>query len=96
MIATFPWQYFVIELSMSIIAQEEIMAEQIFHEPKQNIFYIFDDGHGDYNRSYEQYERDIDYADYSTDHRDNNYRNYEKKVPKTKKERIQNILNHYE
>ena len=39
-----------------------------------------DDGHGDYNRSYEQYENnDIDYADYSTDHRDNNYRNFEKK-----------------
>ena len=40
---------------------------------------LLDDGHGDYNRSYEQYENnDIDYADYSTDHRDNNYRNFEK------------------
>lgn len=29
---------------------------------------LLDDGHGDYNRSYEQYENnDIDYADYSTD-----------------------------
>ena len=38
---------------------------------------LLDDGHGDYNRSYEQYENnDIDYADYSTDHRDNNYRIY--------------------
>ena len=28
---------------------------------------LLDDGHGDYNRSYEQYENnDIDYADYST------------------------------
>lgn len=42
---------------------------------------MLDDGHGDYNRSYEQYENnDIDYADYSTDHRDNNYRNFEKKT----------------
>ena len=38
--------------------------------------YQLDDGHGDYNRSYEQ-NWDIDYADYSTDHRENNYRNYE-------------------
>mgnify|MGYP003457129312 FL=1 len=44
------------------------MVEQFFYEPKQNIFYICDDGHGDYNRSYEQYDRDIDYADYSPDH----------------------------
>lgn len=44
---------------------------------------MLDDGHGDYNRSYEQYENnDIDYADYSTDHRDNNYRNFEKKKRK--------------
>ena len=34
---------------------------------------LLDDGHGDYNRSYEQYENNnIDYEDYSTDHRDNN------------------------
>ena len=58
------------------------MVEQFFYEPKQNIFYICDDGHGDYNRSYEQYDRDIDYADYSTDHRDNNFFNIEKKKKK--------------
>ena len=54
-----------------------------------------DDGHGDYNRSYEQHQ-DFDYADYSTDHRENNFRNYEWKITKSKKERIKNILNHYE
>lgn len=43
-----------------------------------------DDGHGDYNRSYEQHQ-DFDYADYSTDHRENNFRNYEWKIPKSKK-----------
>lgn len=43
--------------------------------------YLFDDGHGDYNRSYERDYDDFDYADYSTDHRDNNFRNYEKKTP---------------
>ena len=26
----------------------------------------------------------------------NNFRNYENKVPKSKKERVRNILNHYE
>jgi hypothetical protein len=57
--------------------------------------YSCDDGHGDYNKSYER-NNDIDYADYSTDHRDNNFRNFEKKVPKTEKERIKNILKHYE
>ena len=57
--------------------------------------YQLDDGHGDYNRSYER-NWDIDYAEYSTDHRENNYRNYEWKVPKSKKERVRNILNHYE
>lgn len=60
------------------------------------IAYICDDGHGDYNRSYEQSNYDIDYADYSTDHRDNNYRNYEKKIRKTEKEQIQDILKHYD
>ena len=57
--------------------------------------YQLDDGHGDYNRSYER-NWDIDYADYSTDHRENNYRNYEWKVPKCIKERVRNILNQYE
>lgn len=54
-----------------------------------------DDGHGDYGKSYD-HSYDVDYADYSTDHRDNNFRNYEKKVPKTKRERIEDLLKHYE
>lgn len=57
--------------------------------------YSLDDGHGDYGKSYDQ-SYEIDYADYSTDHRDNNFRNFEKKVPKTKKEQIKNILERYE
>ena len=67
---------------------------QTYYE--QHIDYLFDDGHGDYNRSYEQNDRDIDYADYSTDHRDNNFRNYEKKIKKSEKEVVQDILKHYE
>ena len=58
--------------------------------------YSCDDGHGDYNRSYEQNDDNFDYADYSTDHRDNNYRNFEKKKRKTKKEIINDLLKHYE
>ncbi|CAK7037109.1 hypothetical protein [Phascolarctobacterium sp.] len=59
---------------------------------------LLDDGHGDYNRSYEQYEKnDTDYADYSTDHRDNNYRNFEKKKRKrTDKEIVADILKRWD
>ena len=45
----------------------------------QQIPLSLDDGHGDYNRSYERSDDDFDYADYSTDHRDNNFRNYEER-----------------
>ncbi len=57
---------------------------------------LFDDGHGDYNRSYEQNMDDFDYADYSTDHRDNNFRNFEKKRRKTKKEIIEDLLKRWD
>lgn len=57
---------------------------------------MFDDGHGDYNRSYERDYNDFDYADYSTDHRDNNYRNFEKKRRKSEKEIIKDILNRWD
>lgn len=57
---------------------------------------LADDGHGDYNRSYEQSYDDFDYADYSTDHRDNNFRNYEKKRRKTNKEIIEDMLKRWD
>lgn len=72
------------------------MEAQSFYEANQNVCYICDDGHGDYNRSYEQYDRDIDYADYSTDHRDNNFFNIEKKVKKSKKEIINNAWKNFD
>ena len=55
-----------------------------------------DDGHGDYNRSYERNDDDFDYADYSTDHRDNNFRNFEKKRRKTNKEIIEDMLKRWD
>ena len=58
--------------------------------------FSFDDGHGDYNRSYDKGYDDFDYADYSTDHRDNNFRNYEKKKRKTKKEIIEDMLKRWD
>ncbi len=58
--------------------------------------YRADDGHGDYNRSYERDYDDFDYADYSTDHRDNNFRNFEKKKRKTKKELIEDMLKRWD
>ena len=57
---------------------------------------ICDDGHGDYNRSYDRGYDDFDYADYSTDHRDNNFRNYEKKRRKTNKEIIEDLLKRWD
>lgn len=66
------------------------MQEQLFFELNLKPYYICDDGHGDYNRSYEQYERDVDYADYSTDHRDNNFFNIEKKIKRSEKEIVNN------
>lgn len=60
------------------------------------IIFYFDDGHGDYNRSYEYDYDDFDYADYSTDHRDNNFRNYEKKRRKTNKEIIDDLLKRWD
>jgi hypothetical protein len=69
-----------------------------FHEfpVKQNILpCLFDDGHGDYNRSYEHNNDGFDYADYSTDISDNNFCNYEKKKRKSKEEIIKDILKHW-
>ena len=57
---------------------------------------MFDDGHGDYNRSYDRGYDDFDYADYSTDHRYNNFRNYEKKRRKTNKEIIEDMLKRWD
>ncbi len=57
---------------------------------------MLDDGHGDYNRSYEKGYDDFDYADYSTDHRDNNFRNFEKKKRKTKKQIIEDMLKRWD
>ena len=48
---------------------------------------MFDDGHGDYNRSYERDYDDFDYADYS---------NFEKKRRKSEKEIIKDILNRWD
>lgn len=58
--------------------------------------FMFDDGHGDYNRSYEKSDEEFDYADYSTNHLDNNFRNYEKKKRKTDKEIIEDILKRWD
>ncbi len=58
---------------------------------------LLDDGHGDYNRSYEKNNDGFDYADYSTDTSDNNFVNYEKKVKKKKsnKEILEHLKKHW-
>lgn len=75
------------------------MQEIFLIQPNyNNIPFYFDDGHGDYNRSYERNDDDFDYADYSTDHRDNNFRNFEKKRKpnKTKEQIIQDLLKRWD
>lgn len=58
--------------------------------------YMLDDGHGDYNRSYEESYDDFDYADYSTDHKDNNFRNYEKKKRRENEDILRRILTRWD
>ena len=74
------------------------MQEQLFQINNTPVPFYFDDGHGDYNRSYERSYDDFDYADYSTDHRDNNFRNFEKKRKpnKTKQQIIQDLLKRWD
>ena len=55
-----------------------------------------DDGHGDYNRSYEKVDDDFDYADYSTGKEDNNFRTRQKKKRKSEKQIIEDILNRWD
>lgn len=55
-----------------------------------------DDGHGDYNRSYEQNTDDFDYADYSTAKEDNDFPTRQKKKTKTQKQIIEDILNRWD
>lgn len=55
-----------------------------------------DDGHGDYNRSYDKGYDDFDYADYSTGKDDNNFRTKEKKKRKSEKQIIEDILNRWD
>lgn len=55
-----------------------------------------DDGHGDYNRSYDKGYDDFDYADYSTAKEDNNFRTRQKKKRKSEKQIIEDILNRWD
>lgn len=58
--------------------------------------YFYDDGHGDYNRSYDSNQDDFDYADYSTDKTDNNFLTQKKKTRKSEKQIIEDILNRWD
>ena len=55
-----------------------------------------DDGHGDYNRSYDKGYDDFDYADYSTSREDNNFCTQQKKKRKSEKQIIEDILNRWD
>ena len=65
--------------------------DDLYHCPM-----LFDDGHGDYNRSYDKGYEDFDYADYSTGKEDNNFRTQQKKKRKTQKQIIEDILNRWD
>ena len=57
--------------------------------------YFCDDGHGDYNRSYDRDANDFDYADYSTDKADDDFLTQKKKKRKSEKQIIEDILNRW-
>ena len=59
-------------------------------------YFSCDDGHGDYNRSYDEGYDDFDYADYSTGKDDNTFRTKEKKKRKSEKQIIEDILNRWD
>ena len=68
----------------------------ILYNPAAAYPFSCDDGHGDYNRSYEKDYDDFDYADYSTGKEDNNFRTQQKKKRKSEKQIIEDILNRWD
>ena len=70
------------------------------HSTTRSVIFLFpffcDDGHGDYNRSYDKGYDDFDYADYSTGKEDNNFRTKQKKKRKSEKQIIEDILNRWD
>ena len=68
----------------------------VFHNPILSFPFSCDDGHGDYNRSYDKGYDDFDYADYSTGKEDNNFRTQQKKKRKSEKQIIEDILNRWD
>ena len=68
----------------------------VFHYTFLSFPLSCDDGHGDYNRSYDKGYDDFDYADYSTGKEDNNFRTQQKKKRKSEKQIIEDILNRWD
>ena len=68
----------------------------ILQDPVLSFPFFCDDGHGDYNRSYDKGYDDFDYADYSTGKEDNNFRTQQKKKRKSEKQIIEDILNRWD
>jgi len=71
-------------------------VNSLLYKPAFEFPFSCDDGHGDYNRSYEEGNDDFDYADYSTGREDNNFRTQQKKKRKSEKQIIEDILNRWE
>ena len=72
------------------------VQNSVFHNPFLSFPLSCDDGHGDYNRSYDKGYDDFDYADYSTGKEDNNFRTQQKKKRKSEKQIIEDILNRWD
>ena len=79
------------QLSAYTSIQHPIVLSSIVSIP-----FSCDDGHGDYNRSYDKGYEDFDYADYSTGKEDNNFRTQQKKKRKSEKQIIEDILNRWD
>ena len=69
---------------------------RVLHDSILSFPFSCDDGHGDYNRSYDKDYDDFDYADYSTGKEDNNFRTQQKKNRKSEKQIIEDILNRWD
>ncbi len=72
------------------------VQNSVFHNPVLSFPLFCDDGHGDYNRSYDKGYDAFDYADYSTGKEDNNFRTQQKKKRKSEKQIIEDILNRWD
>ena len=86
----------MVSLNLTVFIDRMPSSHSTSHSANRFFPFSCDDGHGDYNRSYDKGFDDFDYADYSTGKEDNNFRTQQKKMRKTEKQIIEDILNRWD